>query len=406
MKKYLVAGAVCALAITAAGCGDATSDSKESGLAVEKIGEDKGSSQEAEAGETNAQTGESGEDTKNGDEGNDESKPDAGNEKAEETSDSDKAETDGTNADNTGKYAASGEAEASKSEAGEGLKEASKSESDEGSKEASKSEAVEGAAEGDLYEAFKKGTAKAKYRGTGDRASNLATATVLEKGKAYTLEEIEKAVEGADEYMELKVTGDVDFSLIDCGSDGDKELLVEIPFGDEFRLHMIIKEINGELVICYDQDSWSRSMVEVKPDGTIEGSGSGGAAIHIVDYAFVDAKGDYKYFYGCEETLTLYGDVYAYKKGEDYVTFTSEGLDQDHLGIRDYYFEADYAEREHYYSYFVVNDNYEDITSDADYDDSNELKKRFTEAGIKTYTQVEIDQMLKDRAGEIGYPKN
>lgn len=344
MKKYFVAGAVCALAITAAGCGDAVSDSKESGLVIEQVGEDKNSLQEAAAGDEEAQTTES--------------------------------------VENTTKEDAASEAEG-----------------------ASKSESGEGAAEGDLYEAFKKGTAKAKYRGTGDRSSNLATATVLEKGKSYTLEEIETAVAGADEYMELKVTGDVDFSLIDCGSDGDKELLVEIPFGDEFRLHMIIKEIDGELVICYDQDSWSRSMVEVKPDGSIEGSGSGGAAVHIVDYAFVDAGGDYKFFYGCEETLTLYGDVYAYKKGEDYVTFSSEGLDQDHLGIRDYYFEADYTEREHYYSYFVVNDDYEDVTTDADYDDSNELKKRFTEAGIRTYTQSEIDQMLKDRAAEIAYPK-
>ena len=59
--------------------------------------------------------------------------------------------------------------------------------------------------------------------------------------------------------------------------------------------------------------------------------------------------------------------------------------------------------RDHYYSYFVIDDNFNDVTTDADYDDSNELKKRFTDAGIKTYTKSEIDQMLKDRATQIGY---
>ena len=34
----------------------------------------------------------------------------------------------------------------------------------------------------------------------------------------------------------------------------------------------------------------------------------------------------------------------------------------------------------------------------------NELKQRIEGAGFKTYTKSEIDQMLKDRASEIGYP--
>ena len=51
-----------------------------------------------------------------------------------------------------------------------------------------------------------------------------------------------------------------------------------------------------------------------------------------------------------------------------------------------------------------MDDNYNDITKDEDFDDSNELKKRFAEAGIKIYTQKEIDQILKDRAAQIGYP--
>ena len=257
----------------------------------------------------------------------------------------------------------------------------------------------------DLYEAFKKGAAKAKYRGTGDRTSYLETSAVLEVGQSYTVEEIAEELKTVEEYKDLVTSVNAEYSMIDCGQDGVQEMLVEATLGDEFMLYMIIKEVDGELVICFDQDVWSRTYVVVNPDGTIESGGSGGAAIHYADYSFVDATGEYKYYYGIEETLTLYDDYYAYKTGEDYVAISAEGLDAEHIGIRDYYFEPDYKQRTNYYTYFMFDDNGMDVTTDADYDDSNELKKRFTEVGIQVYTMADINQMLLDRAKEIGYSK-
>ena len=61
---------------------------------------------------------------------------------------------------------------------------------------------------------------------------------------------------------------------------------------------MIIKDINGELTICFDQDAWSRCDVQVEADGTIKSSGSGGATVHSWDEAFVDANGEYHFYYG------------------------------------------------------------------------------------------------------------
>ncbi len=300
--------------------------------------------------------------------------------------------------------------ESSGAEASEEKAENGGTDSGAGTDAATKTEQVAGdeaksdASDTDLYEAFKKGEAKVKYRGTGDIASYLETAKALEVGKSYTMDELAKAIESADEYNELKFSSQVDYSYIDCGKDGVPELLASARFGDEFSLNMIIKEIDGELVMCYDQDSWSRSYVEVKDNGVIEGGGSGGASIHIVDYAYVDANGDYKFYYGVEENLTMYGDFYAYKTGEDYVVISSEGLDPDHIGIRDYYFEPRYEDRTHYYECFTIDDNYQEVTTDTDSDNASELKKRFTEAGLKTYTDSEIEQMLKDRASDIAYP--
>ena len=82
-----------------------------------------------------------------------------------------------------------------------------------------------------------------------------------------------------------------------------------------------------------------------------------------------------------------------------------DGLDVDHIGIRDYYFEADYEQRTHYYEYFMINDNYEDVTTDADYEDSNPVKQKFSECGVKTYTHDDIEALLNARAADIGYKR-
>lgn len=252
-----------------------------------------------------------------------------------------------------------------------------------------------------LYEDFKSGNAKAKYTGTGDRTSILETSICLEQGNSYTMDEIVSAIENS---TENKKSSDTTYTMIDCGSDGVPELLTETSFDPEFTLYMIIKEIDGELVICFDQDAWSRSEVQVEADGKITSGGSGGAAVHIMDYAYVDAKGDYKFFYGCEETITLYGDYYLYDK-TDYQVLPVDGLDVDHIGIRDYYFEADYEQRTHYYEYFMIDDNYEDVTTDADYEDSNPVKQKFSECGVKTYTHADIEALLNARAADIGYKR-
>ncbi len=364
MKRTIATALVCTLMLSAAGCGAASGEGG-SGFNKEPIGQEN--------------SGAAGDQAKAED--------------AENASGSD-AKTE------TGSDAKTAAGSDTKTAAADGTDSAAKTEQSSGSDGGTKSD-LKGK---DLYEAFQKGEARVKYRGTGDIASYLETSKALEVGKSYTIEELAKAIEEADEYNDLKFSSEVEYSYIDCGRDGVPELLAKAWFGDEFSLAMIIKEIDGELVMCYDQDSWSRSYVEIREDGIIEGGGSGGAAIHIEDYAYVDANGDYKFYYGVEETLTLYGDFYAYRTGEDYVVIPTEGLDRDHIGVRDYYFEPRYEDRTHYYEYFTIDDNYAEVTAEADYDDSNELKQRFAEAGIKTYTKSEMEQKLKDRASEIAYP--
>lgn len=264
------------------------------------------------------------------------------------------------------------------------------------------------AATGDLYEDFKTGAAKAKFTKAGDRASYLCLSDVLNDGESYSLSEITEKLEGYDVYS-FKVNGDATYKTIDCGNDGNKELLFQQEFsademgGEIFTLFMILKDMGGELKICYDQDMWSRSDVTINDDGTIFGSGSGGAALHVYDFAFVDAKGDYRFYYGSEENITPFGDFYYNVNGES-KSLSLEGLDTDHLIINTYYFEPEYEKRNDYVSFNMIDDNYNLVTKDEDYTDSNEVYKRLTENGIKVYNSLELANLLHDRMAQIGYP--
>ncbi|MCR5829581.1 MAG: hypothetical protein K6F93_04425 [Lachnospiraceae bacterium] len=262
------------------------------------------------------------------------------------------------------------------------------------------------AAHKDLYQEFIDGTGKAKYMGLGDKTSFLDTKVALEIGKSYSWDEISEALKSFDEFMEYKQDGEESYKLIDCGSDGVKELLVEALFATEYSLHMIVKEINGELQIIYTQDGWSRCGVSIGDNGEIFTGGSAGANVHVSDYAYIDADGNYKYFYGITETLTLFGDFYAFKTDDDFVTFSTEGLDSEHTGIDDYVIEDENGVRNHYYHYFMFDDDFNYVSSDADYTDDNEIGKRFKDAGIETYTTAQINEILADKANKLGVPES
>ena len=94
------------------------------------------------------------------------------------------------------------------------------------------------------YDGFKAGTAKAKYTGAGDRTAYLETSLCLEKGKSYTMDEIISALEGATDY---KKSSEPTYTMIDCGSDGVQELLVQT--STESLLSALIR-MDGPEVMC------------------------------------------------------------------------------------------------------------------------------------------------------------
>lgn len=257
-------------------------------------------------------------------------------------------------------------------------------------------------------ESFIKGTLRAKYTGEADRTTYIDTKAMLTEGEFYNWDGIVDRLDilryGSGAVEPYVQTGDVSYRLIDCGNDGLKELCVEGEFNDEYGLHMIVCCRNFGLRIAYIQDSWSRSDVSIDDNGVITTGGSGGATVHSSDYAYVDADGKYNFCYGVTQTLPVFDSMYVQKDEGEPVSLSAEGLDTEHLGLNEYRFEDENGKSAYYYEYFVVDDDYNDITTEADYSDSFELKKRFADLGIKTYTSSEIKELIEARKEEIHFP--
>ncbi len=255
----------------------------------------------------------------------------------------------------------------------------------------------------DLYNAFEVNKEKALYRGTGDTTSYLDTSLALKVGEYYTIDDIVLALSDYGEGMGFVSQNPANFEIIDCGTDGIPELLATIDFEPEFTLYMIIKEIDGELVICYTGDGWSRNSITIHKDGTILSVGSGGANVVVASAECVNADGTYNYFYGVTETGSPTNEYYANTSKGDYKVINLDGIDLNNIFISGYYFTDDYNEREYYYTLFEMDDNRNDITSESTFKKCEELIKRFEKEGIKINTNEEIQEMLDERAAKINY---
>ena len=259
----------------------------------------------------------------------------------------------------------------------------------------------------ELYDQFEANEAKALYRGKdGDRSGLLSLSSALEEGKSYTINQIIYLVQNSGP-MPNKAEPELEYERIDCGSDGIAELLTTMTMGS-MRLYMILKDIDGELVICYAESAsisqntpLAKIEVKINDDGTtskIMDPGEGKVAFE--EYSIIDAAGDYHLYYGLETTTTFYADYYFTKDADNKIKISPNGLDSEHIVLYEYYFSPD----EHYMTYSMIDDDGKDVTTDADYDDSNKVVQQFAREGVKIYTAKEIEDMLSQRAKELNYP--
>lgn len=269
-----------------------------------------------------------------------------------------------------------------------------------------------------LYERFLSNEAKVRI----SQNNNFGYYCNLEdmQDQEFTLEELTNRIIAGyvgDEYSGVKISLEsIEYSYIDCGNDGKKELAVRIntPSIDGWEEYIVIRENNGALETIFSDVAWSRSRICLNKYGYFYNDGSGGAANHAFDKSFIDAEGHFHYIYTASSTVFAIGEDYTADLwfGNDIHSIPA-GIDVD----GEYVFLSfdfnntmeDEADDVYTYAKTELGDGFEPgdgfrgyfygnlVDDDSIYEDTYPLKQFYEKEGLKTYTTKEIDQMIADK---------
>lgn len=82
------------------------------------------------------------------------------------------------------------------------------------------------------------------------------------------------------------------YTFIDCGQDGEMELLYLVENLGEFCPQFVIKSVDGKLKMTAILESWSRNDTFTNSAGFLTSTGSGGAALRYTEYGYLNEKGE------------------------------------------------------------------------------------------------------------------
>lgn len=201
-----------------------------------------------------------------------------------------------------------------------------------------------------------------------------------EEKEEYSLEELKNLA--ANNIYSGEGSYDFDYEYIDCGCDGENELVINIGRGCE-TYSFVLKDEGDGLFIRYIAEDADRFREDILKDGYVCGFGKGGASLAMYDYGFLDKDSRYHVFYTCLYYLALDSGMAGIKD--------QEVLDDNQLLV---------------YSFEMFKDGKEEgsMCLDGCFADP-EIKKAFIDDGYKFYSKKEIKERLLKRADEIGISK-
>ncbi len=222
----------------------------------------------------------------------------------------------------------------------------------------------------------------------------------------YTLPEFVEASNAVFEDEDYYYAGgdieSISYAFIDCGKDGNRELVLNIvcPIVEEQSvLTLVLKDMNDSLQVVYGFCTWSRSATTINEYGYISGGGSGGATLHGFDTGYINADGEYKYGFYEEEQA----DLNSFADFQEHVPFDSSVVEGNVVvySLRTTVTTAeDYMPQ--YYSYKIYDNNYEEMDVPNLYTDSSykTLMDSFTAIDFISYEDIE--KLENDKLAEIG----
>lgn len=231
----------------------------------------------------------------------------------------------------------------------------------------------------------------------------------LKSDGAYTFDDFFKAFfEDRSAYNDGDYAVDgMSYTYVDCGQDGTPELVLNFAskeYGSESNNLLIIKDVNGKLVLCKWVSEGVRGVCYVNSAGVIYDGGSGGATDWYDSYYGIDANGDAYLIYESET-----GSFDLYSETENYSQIAAD------LGVTDIFvtrysfekYDGDYTDYEQFlrncdYTFARITDSGDTYESDELYaEDSNYVKfiSRYTD---NWHTPGDMDTIISERLASFG----
>lgn len=266
----------------------------------------------------------------------------------------------------------------------------------------------------EAYESFLKNEATLSFdrfmtNGYFTNSEDYEKKSLFEKGKEYTLSEILQIITSYYlEYSADQKINYIDYSYIDCGNDGVKELIIRFngmdiySEDDDSTLVYIIKYINGKLNLCYYYETWPRSDSWVNEYGYYISVGSGGASNHVAEYALIDKEGNWQpiVYIESETDINQMGVIaqLAAEKG------IKDNIQIDTIRFN-YNAYSDYSDEDEnsecFYTFYIFDENWEPIL-DANLYTNSIYKDIFDDAKIPFITPDELLAMISEREKIVG----
>lgn len=252
-----------------------------------------------------------------------------------------------------------------------------------------------------LYRDFLAGNATAIYKDQeSDTSENKIFKSSLKQGNSYSFDELKEVYLNENENSEYVKTI---CTYIDCGLDGEYELFVQNEYSMYCFTKYVLKNIDGELYICFTGDSREHKWNEMLENGYYSYTWNIDGLNHWGSYYYIDANGDCHYLYsqgfgGCsrsygDETLivSLPDDVYGEFDEIGYIEYST------------YSFSDSYSAPHYMYDLILFDPDGEEIERNDESEDLyNRVEELYEACSNTIVSEEEAEESMRNARQAVG----
>lgn len=252
-----------------------------------------------------------------------------------------------------------------------------------------------------LYRDYLEGNATAIYKNPeSDTSEDKIFKSNLKQGKSYSFDDLKDIYLNENEYSEYVKTT---CTYIDCGLDGEYELLVQNEYSMYCFTKYVLKNIDGKLYICFTGDSREHKWNEMLENGFYSYTWNIDGLNHWGSSFYIDADGEFYYLYsdgfgGCDRG---YGDdtLIVSLPDDIYAEFDEIGS----IEYSTYSFSDSYSEPHYMYNLVLYDPDGNEIERNDESEDLyNRVEVLYEACGNTFVTEEEANEAMKNARLDAG----